>query len=46
MVTDDEEVRKVLDLREDETIFGPILLGYPQGYPERPHKKGPEVKWV
>lgn len=46
MVTDDEEVRKVLDLREDETIFGPILLGYPQGYPERPHKKAPEVKWV
>jgi nitroreductase len=46
MVTDDEETMKILDMEEDETIFGPILLGYPEGYPERPHKKEPAVKWV
>jgi len=46
MVTDDVEVKRILDLRDDETIFGPILLGYPEGYPERPQKKRPTVKWV
>jgi len=46
MVTDDDEVKKILDLKDDETIFGPILLGYPEGYPERPPKKEPSIKWV
>jgi len=46
MVTDDEEVKQILDLRDDETIFGPILLGYSEGYPERPQKKEPAVRWV
>ncbi len=42
MVTDDEEVKGILGLKDDETIFGPILFGYP----ERPPKKVPVVKWV
>jgi nitroreductase len=46
MVTDDLEVKRILDLAEGEMIFGPILLGYPVGYPERPPKKAPVVKWV
>jgi nitroreductase len=46
MVTEDEEVKRLLELRDDETIFGPILLGYSEGYPERPTKKEPAVKWV
>ena len=46
MVTDDEEVKSILDLRDDETIFGPILLGYSEGYPERPPKKEPLIKWI
>lgn len=46
MVADDEEVRRILDLGEDETIFGPILLGYPGDYPDRPAKKEPLVKWI
>jgi nitroreductase len=46
MVTEDEEVKRLLELREEEMIFGPILLGYPEGYPERPPKKEPTVKWV
>ncbi|MCL5022221.1 MAG: nitroreductase family protein [Nitrospirae bacterium] len=46
MVTEDKEVKRILDLSDDETIFGPILLGYPEGYPERPPKKEPTVKWV
>lgn len=46
MVTEDEEVRKLLDLKEGDSIFGPILVGYPKAVPERPKKKGPQVKWV
>lgn len=46
MVTEDEDVRKLLDLKEGDSIFGPILVGYPKTTPERPKKKGPQVKWI
>jgi nitroreductase len=46
MVTEDPEVRKLLELKEDDSIFGPILLGYPKAEPVRPLKKEPKVKWV
>jgi nitroreductase len=46
MVTDDPEVRDLLELQEEEAIFGPILLGYPKGTTNRPLKKEPKVKWV
>jgi nitroreductase len=46
MVSDDREVRAILGLGDEETIFGPILLGYPASNPERPPKKEPQVKWV
>jgi nitroreductase len=44
MIADDREARKLLDLKDDEKIFGPIILGYPKSYPEPPPKKVPEVK--
>ncbi len=46
MVTDDPEVKKILELKEDDSIFGPILLGYPKAIPARPPKKEPKVKWL
>lgn len=46
MVTEDNEVRNVLELKDDERIFGPILLGYPKIYPERPPKREPQIKWL
>jgi nitroreductase len=46
MVTDNAEVRAILDLKEDETIFGPLLFGYPREHPDRPIKKEPLVKWL
>jgi nitroreductase len=46
MVTEDPEVRAILDLKEDDSLYGPILLGYPKSEPARPPKKEPEVKWV
>ena len=46
MVTDDPEVRSLLELKDDDSIYGPILLGYPKGETMRPPKKEPKVKWI
>jgi nitroreductase len=46
MVTDDPEVRSLLELQEEDAIFGPILLGYPKTSPPRPPKKDPQVKRI
>jgi nitroreductase len=46
MVADDPEVIRALDLREDEKIYGPIVLGYPKVFPDPPQKKAPVVKWI
>lgn len=46
MVTEDPDVIEILELKEDEKIFGPIILGYPKDIPEPPEKKPPIVKWV
>lgn len=46
MVTDDKDVVKALELREEEKIYGPIVLGYPKVFPDPPKKKPPIVKWL
>jgi nitroreductase len=46
MITEDAEARKLLALKDDEYIYGPILLGYPKGEPARPPKKEPKVMWI
>jgi nitroreductase len=46
MVTEDPDVRKVLELKDDDSLYGPILLGYPKSDPVRPPKKEPKVKWI
>jgi len=46
MVTEDGSVRELLGLQEGDSIFGPILLGYPKGQVNRPPKKEPMVKWI
>jgi nitroreductase len=46
MVTEDAEVVKVLELKDDENIYGPIILGYPKVFPEPPAKKEPVVKFI
>jgi hypothetical protein len=45
-VTDSEEIKKELGLSKDEKIYGPIIMGYPQKYPEPPPKKEPVIKWI
>jgi nitroreductase len=46
MVTEDAAVIRALELKDDEKIYGPIILGYPRVYPEPPAKKDPVVKFM
>jgi nitroreductase len=46
MVTEDPEVRSLLELGEGDSIYGPILIGYAKGEAKRPPKKEPKVKWL
>ena len=47
MALGDEEVKQALEIKESETVFGPILLGYPkEDFPEAPEKKAPVIKWI
>ena len=51
MVTGNAEVVEALELKENEKIFGPILLGYPSDEPSalagiRAEKKEPVIKWI
>ena len=45
-VTGDEEIVEALELKENERIYGPIVVGYPEIVPEPPPKKPPVVKWI
>ncbi len=46
LVTDSEEIIKALDLKDDEKIFGPLAIGYPEIIPDAPEKRLPEIKWL
>lgn len=46
LITDNEEIVEPFGLKEDEKIFGPIVIGYPQGMTESPAKRPPEIKWL
>lgn len=45
-VTGDPGVVNVLELKENEKIYGPVVFGYPKIVPEPPPKKAPVVKWI
>jgi nitroreductase len=45
-VTDDAEIVAALELRENERIYGPVVIGYPAVAPAAPPKKPPTVKWL
>ena len=45
-VTGDEEIVEALELKENEKIYGPIVVGYPEIVPEPPPKKPPVAKWI
>jgi nitroreductase len=45
-VTGDAEIVEVLEPKENERIFGPIVIGHSEIYPKPPRKKDPVVKWT
>ena len=56
MVKENPDVVKALELKDDEAIYGPILLGYPKAKPSAalgsaldklgPNKKSSVTKWI
>lgn len=56
MVKGNAEVVQTLELKDDEGVYGPILLGYPKTNPSEalttalanigPNKKDPVTKWI
>jgi len=50
MVKGDADVVQALELKDNEQIYGPIVLGYPKDIAEaramRPKKKEPIIKWI
>jgi nitroreductase len=46
LVTNNDEIREALELKDDEKIFGPIVFGYPKAMPEPPPKNPPMIKWL
>jgi nitroreductase len=50
MVKSNAAIKQALELKDDERIYGPIVLGYPKDMPEtnalRWKKKEPVVKWI
>ena len=51
MVTGDTDIKQALELKDNERIFGPIVLGYPKSDSSamdsiRPNKKEPMIKWI
>ena len=45
-VRHDPEIVEILELQEKEKIFGPIVVGYPEIFPDPPEKKEAAIKWV
>ncbi len=42
-----DEILALLEMQQDEEIFGPIAFGYPEGdFPEAPNKKPIQVTWI
>ena len=46
MITNNPEIVNGLELKADEKIYGPILLGYAKEIPKPPVKRDPIVKWI
>jgi nitroreductase len=46
LIADDPEIRQAFELKEDEIIIGPILVGYAKEVPAPPAKNAPAVKWI
>jgi nitroreductase len=45
-VTSDPNVVEMLELKENEKMWAPVVFGYPKIVPESPPKRAPVVKWI
>jgi nitroreductase len=47
LVVQEPEVKAMLELKDGESVFGPIIFGYPKGdFPQPQPKNDPVVKWI
>ncbi|MDH5768339.1 MAG: nitroreductase [Nitrospirota bacterium] len=46
LVMDNDEIKKEMELSPDEKIYGPIIIGYTEKFPETPPKKEPRIKYI
>jgi nitroreductase len=46
LILDEPELVEVLELKGNDNIAGPIVMGFVDKTPEIPNKKEPKVKWV
>jgi nitroreductase len=46
LVTGHEEIVATLELKKNERIYGPIVVGHSEITPEPPEKREPVVKWI
>jgi len=47
LILDVAEVRQMLELKEGEKVYGPLVFGYPKGdFPPSPPKKPPVIKVI
>lgn len=46
LVLDNEEIKNKLQIKNEEKIFGPIIVGYPKEIPQSPVKKPAEIIWI
>ena len=47
LALDDPYFQKLLEIKEGEKVYGPIILGYPkEGFPPAPEKKKPVIKYL
>jgi nitroreductase len=46
LIADDPEMRQAFNLKGDECLFGPILVGYAKETPSQPVKNAPDIRWI
>jgi nitroreductase len=47
LVVEEPEIKQMLELKDGESVYGPIIFGYPKGdFPKAPPKKEPSVKII
>lgn len=47
LALNDTEIKTALEIKDNERVFGPILLGYPKdGFPDSPPKKPANIKII